>query len=46
MSKDQNYSRNLADTQQDIYSNSPGSPAKTAGPIKKIYVGIGIACTI
>lgn len=46
MSKDQNYSRNLADTQQDIYSNSPGSPAKNGGPNKKIYVGIGIACTI
>lgn len=46
MSKDQNNSQKLADTQQDIYSNSPGAPANSGGPNKKIYIGIGVACTV
>ena len=46
MAKNKNYSQNLADTQQDIYSNSSEPPVKNGGPNKKIYIGIGIACTV
>lgn len=45
MDKKQNHYQKPAD-RKNIYSNSAGASAKSSGPDKKIYVGVGVACTV